>query len=201
MKTLSSIQNPEIKKLRLLFQKTKERKKQSLFVIEGEREIEKALKGGYVLESIYIHEAAEHSFEVIISQSKVSNIFLLSASIFERLSIRSGSEKIIVIAQSKTHKLEDLILNETSIILVIEAPEKPGNIGAIFRTAAAAKMDAVIVANPKTDFYNPNSIRSSLGSMFLTPTAIGTSLDVISFLKKKINLYCNSSNTPRGNEL
>jgi len=75
VKTLSSIQNPEIKKLRLLFQKTKERKKQNLFVIEGEREIEKALKGGYILESIFIHEAAEHSFEIIISQSKISNIF------------------------------------------------------------------------------------------------------------------------------
>ena len=182
MKALSSIQNPEIKKLRLLFQKTKERKKQNLFVIEGEREIEKALKGGYLLKSIFIHEAAEHSFEMIISQSEVSNVFILASSIFERLSIRSGSEKIIAIAQSKIHKLEDLILNETSII---EAPEKPGNIGAIFRTAAAAKMDAVIVANPKTDFYNPNSIRSSLGSIFLTPTAIGNSLEVISFLKKK----------------
>ena len=89
MKTLSSIQNPEIKKLRLLFQKTKERKKQNLFVIEGEREIEKALKGGYILESIFIHEAAEHSFKIIISQSKVSNIFLLSSSIFEYLSIEN----------------------------------------------------------------------------------------------------------------
>ena len=115
MKALSSIQNPEIKKLRLLFQKTKERKKHSLFVIEGEREIEKALKGGYLLESVFIHKAAEHSFELIISQSKVSNVFLLASSIFERLSIRSGSEKIIAIAQSKTHKLEDLILNESSI--------------------------------------------------------------------------------------
>tara|TARA_B110000211_G_C14059221_1_gene544766 strand:- start:816 stop:1616 length:801 start_codon:yes stop_codon:yes gene_type:complete len=185
VKLLSSIQNPEIKKFRLLFQKARERKKQNLFVIEGEREIEKALKGGYFLESIFIHEAAENSFDTLISQSEVSDIFLLASSIFNRLSVRSGSEKILAIAQSKTHELVELTLSKTSLILVIEAPEKPGNIGALYRTAAAAKMDAVIIANPKTDFYNPNSIRSSLGSLFLIPTAIGTSKEVIALLDKK----------------
>ena len=76
-------------------------------------------------------------------------------------------------------------MSDNSLLLVIEAPEKPGNIGAIFRTAVASKMDAIIVANSKTDFYNPNSIRSSLGSIFLIQTALASSKEIISFLNKR----------------
>ena len=185
MKTLSSIQNPELKKLRLLYQKARERKKSHLFVIEGEREILKAIKGGYRFESLFIHKEALGDFEELLELDVDNHIYSLEIDLFERLSIRSGSEKIIAVAHSKTHELAQLKLKDTAIILVIEAPEKPGNIGALYRTAAAAKIDAVIIANPKTDFYNPNSIRSSLGSVFLLPTAIATSAEVITFLKEQ----------------
>ena len=185
MKTLSSIQNPELKKLRLLYHKARERKKSHLFVIEGEREILKAIKGGYRFESLFIHKEALGDFEELLELDVDNHIYSLEIDLFERLSIRSGSEKIIAVAHSKTHELAQLKLKDTAIILVIEAPEKPGNIGALYRTAAAAKIDAVIIANPKTDFYNPNSIRSSLGSVFLLPTAIATSAEVITFLKEQ----------------
>ncbi|MEK9613235.1 MAG: RNA methyltransferase, partial [Flavobacteriaceae bacterium] len=108
----------------------------------------------------------------------------VSSAVFQQLSIRSGSEKILAISHSKTHELSKLKIDRDSLILVLEAPEKPGNIGALYRTATAAQMDAVLIANPKTDFYNPNSIRSSLGSQFLMPTAIATSEQVVSFLRK-----------------
>ena len=188
MKTLSSIQNPELKKLRLLFQKSRERKKQKRFVIEGEREIQKAIKGGYRLESVFMHESATDDFNSLLDLLKDTSKYWIQAGVFEKLSIRSGSEKIIAIAQNKSHELAALKLDKTSIILIIEAPEKPGNIGALYRTAAASKMDAVIIANPKTDFYNPNSIRSSLGSLFLLPTAMAPSDEVIALKERKVSI-------------
>ena len=185
MKHISSINNPELKLLRLLFQKSRERKKQQRFVIEGEREILKAIRGEYKFESVYICKGSETHFSSLLSSMLSTKINLVEPSVFDQLGIRSGSEKIIAVAQSKIHELKDLNISRKSLILVVEAPEKPGNIGALYRTAAAAKMDAVIIANPKTDFYNPNSIRSSLGSIFLLPTAIAPSYKVISFLKEK----------------
>jgi TrmH family RNA methyltransferase len=92
----------------------------------------------------------------------------------------------------KSHHIEDLLLaHKNPLILIAEAPEKPGNIGALLRTADAANIDAVIIANPKTDVYNPNIIRSSVGCVFTTRIAMGSTKDIIAFLhKKNINIYC-----------
>lgn len=185
MNEISSINNPEIKLLRLLFQKSRERKKHKRFVIEGEREILKAIRGKYKFESFYVYKGSETHFSSLLIKMFSTRINLVKPSVFEQLSIRSGSEKVIAVAHSKTHELKNLNVSEKSLILVAEAPEKPGNIGALYRTAAAAKIDAIIIANPKTDFYNPNSIRSSLGSVFLLPTAMAPSEKVISFLNDK----------------
>ena len=182
MKYLSSNKNPEIKRLRLLSQKSRERKKHSLFVIEGLRELEKALVGGYSIQSLFIEEEHKYAFESIIQKLINSEQFLVSSAVFKQISFRSGSEKIMAIAQTKTHSLESLKPKKNALLLVIEAPEKPGNIGALYRTAAAAQFDGIIIANPKTDFYNPNSIRSSLGCVFLLPTAIAKSDEVITYL-------------------
>ena len=187
MKYLSSPNNYELKRLRQLFEKPKERKKQGLFVIEGLREIEKAILGGYKIKTIFIQEGSESSFSKILKKLNTESIFCIEKSVFDRLSMRSGSEKIIAIANTKIHTLEHLNHSNNGIVLVVESPEKPGNIGALYRTAAAAKINSIIIANPKTDFYNPNSIRSSLGSIFLVPTAIAPSLKVITYLKK--NFY------------
>ena len=182
MKQLNSSKNPELKRLRLLFQKARERKKQGVFVIEGEREIKKVIKGSYSLECLFIEAGQEVYFSDLLSTQNKTQIFTVEKTVFSQISIRSGSEKIIAIAQNKTHNLEQLKLPDNALVLVIEAPEKPGNIGALYRTAAAANMDAIIIANPKTDFYNPNSIRSSLGCVFLLPTAIAKSDEVITYL-------------------
>lgn len=185
MKYLSSIKNPEIKRLRLLTQKSRERKKLDLFVIEGQRELEKAMLGGYNISSLFIEENHELELNELIGKIQQSEQFLVSNNVFKQISIRSGSEKILAIAHSKKHDFSSLKLKSDALILVIEAPEKPGNIGALYRTAAAAQMDGVIIANPKTDFYNPNSIRSSLGCLFTLPTAIASTKEVINYLNKK----------------
>ena len=185
MKVIGSAKNLELKKMLLLYKKSRERKKQGLFVIEGEREIINAIKSNYILERIFLEEGI--GFNNVNIKSVINNTptSVIEKKTFKKISIRSGGEKIIAIARSKLHVLKTLKLSRKSIIVVLEEPEKPGNIGALYRTAAAAKIDAIIISNPKTDFYNPNSIRSSLGDIFKIPTAIESNENVVSYLKKK----------------
>ena len=185
MKVIGSAKNLELKKMLLLYKKSRERKKQGLFVIEGEREIINAIKSNYILERIFLEEGI--SFNNVNIKNVINNTptSVIEKKTFKKISIRSGVEKIIAIARSKLHVLKTLKLTRKSLIVVLEEPEKPGNIGALYRTAAAAKIDAIIISNPKTDFYNPNSIRSSLGDIFKIPTAIESNENVISYLKKK----------------
>ena len=185
MKVIGSAKNLELKKMLLLYKKSRERKKQGLFVIEGEREIINAIKSNYILERIFLEEGI--GFNNVYIKSVINNAptSVIEKKTFKKISIRSGGEKIIAIARSKLHVLKTLKLSRKSLIVVLEEPEKPGNIGALYRTAAAAKIDAIIISNPKTDFYNPNSIRSSLGDIFKIPTAIESNENVISYLKKK----------------
>ena len=185
MKVIGSAKNLELKKMLLLYKKPRERKKQGLFVIEGEREIINAIKSNYILERIFLEEGIGFNNVNIKSVINKTPTSVIEKKTFKKISIRSGGEKIIAIARSKLHVLKTLKLSRKSIIVVLEEPEKPGNIGALYRTAAAAKIDAIIISNPKTDFYNPNSIRSSLGDIFKIPTAIESNENVISYLKKK----------------
>ena len=114
MKQLNSSKNPELKRLRLLFQKARERKKQGVFVIEGEREIKKVIKGSYSLECLFIEAGQEVYFSDLLSAQNKTQIFTVEKTVFSQISIRSGSEKIIAIAQNKTHNLEQLKLPDNA---------------------------------------------------------------------------------------
>ena len=183
MKVIGSANNLELKKMLLLSKKARERKKQGLFIIEGEREIINALKSNYILERIFLEEGVE--FKNVNIKNVINNTptSVVVKKTFKKISIRSGGEKIIAIARIKSHELNTLKLTRKSLVVVLEEPEKPGNIGALYRTAAAAKIDAIIISNQET-FHNPNSIRSSLGDIFKVPTAIESNENVVSFLKK-----------------
>ena len=107
------------------------------------------------------------------------------------MAYRDTTEGILAIAKTKSLLLSDLKLSENPLILVAESLEKPGNIGAILRTADAANLDAVIIANPKSDLYNPNVVRSSVGCLFTNNIATGTTSEIIAFLNEKnIRFYC-----------
>lgn len=193
MKQITSPQNPQVKEWLSLAEKSRERRKQSLFLIEGKREISLALSGNYTLKKVIfcpelIAEKELHFF----LKTKNADFFEVSEQVYKKISYRTDTEGIIAIAESKNHSLENLIFkNEKPLILVAEAPEKPGNIGAILRTADAANLDAVIIANPKTDMYNPNIIRSSVGCVFTTQIAMGNTEEIVSFLKKQgFNIFC-----------
>ena len=108
------------------------------------------------------------------------------------MAYRKTTEGVIALAKSRVNTLKSLEFSTSSpLIVVAEAPEKPGNIGALLRTCDAANVDAVIIANPKTDFYNPNIIRSSVGCLFTNQIASGTTSEIITFLKKNnIAIFC-----------
>lgn len=188
MKQVSSLQNPLIKQILLLQEKSRERKKTGLFIIEGQREIELALKGGYTLKTILFCTEIISEENEIITQLKNTNseAIEITLEVYKKIAYRTSTEGVLAIAECKPSSLEGLnFTKEYPLILVAEAPEKPGNIGAILRTADAANVDAVIIANPKTDLYNPNIIRSSVGCVFTNTIATGSTAEIITFLQKK----------------
>ncbi len=188
---ITSLQNPLVKKILLLKEKSKIRKKEGLFIIEGLRELTLALESDFTIETLlYYPELIVLSKLQDLVQAN-TKIIEISKPVFEKLAYRSTTEGIIAIAKVKKHNLDSIVFKtSTPLILVAEAPEKPGNIGALLRTADAAGIDAFFIANPKTDLYNPNIIRSSVGCVFTNQIATGSTEDILAFLKKqKIKLY------------
>lgn len=190
MKQITSIQNPFIKSLVLLQEKAKNRKQTGTFLIEGVREISLAVKGKYEIETILFYPEICNEIEAK-KLAPNAELIEINKDVFQKLSYRETTEGVLAVAKSKSLQLSDLQLSATPLILVAEAPEKPGNIGALLRTADAANLDAVIIANPKSDLYNPNIVRSSVGCLFTNQIATATTAEIISFLKEKnINFYC-----------
>jgi TrmH family RNA methyltransferase len=179
LKYISSAQNPLIKKLNLLISKSRVRKNENRFVVSGERELSRAVEMGYNIDTLFYRVDYDEKIIKVHSDS----VFELSSALFDRVSMRSGSEEVIAILETKSHHIKDISVDNDSRVLVVEAPEKPGNIGALLRTAAAAGWDAVIIANPKTDLYHPQIIRNSMGGVFSIPIASANSEEVISFLE------------------
>ena len=191
MKQITSVQNPYIKSLVQLQEKAKVRKQTGTFLIEGKREIELALKGGYELETIlFLPEIqSEREIKNLLKSGEVE-LIEISKEVYQKLAYRDTTEGILAIAKTKSLALTDLKLSKNPLILIGESLEKPGNVGAILRTADAANIDAVIIANPKSDLYNPNIVRSSVGCLFTRQIAVATTEEVIAYLKaNNINIY------------
>lgn len=191
---ISSVQNQLIKNLYQLKEKSKHRKNFKKFLIEGQREIELATKGGYELETLLFSRDLLSKSQIDTPETTCKEIIEISKDVYQKLAYRDTTEGVLAVAKTKSHKLDDLrVTSKNPLILVAEAPEKPGNIGALLRTADAASVDAVIIANPKTDLYNPNIIRSSVGCVFTNQIATGSTEDIIDYLKaQNINIYCAS---------
>ncbi|WP_029037009.1 TrmH family RNA methyltransferase [Salinimicrobium xinjiangense] len=185
-KFISSLQNQAVKRLLQLQEKARARKKENVFVVEGVREIGLAIKGGYEVRELYFNPElfpAEKAEELV---SPSTEIIALSPEVYEKIAYRGSTEGVIAVIAARELSLDKIKLkNENPLILVAEAPEKPGNIGALLRTADAAAVDAVFIANPRTDMFNPNIIRSSVGCLFTNNIATGTTTEIISFLKQR----------------
>jgi|SRR6218665_919667 len=190
MKQITSSQNPFIKSLVQLQEKAKARKQSGTFLIEGMREIELAVKGGYEIETILFLPELVSPQQINKVAGNITDLIEISKEVYQKLAYRDTTEGILAVAKTKSLQLADLNLPENPLIVVLEALEKPGNIGAVLRTCDAANVDAVIIANPKTDLYNPNIVRSSVGCLFTNQIATGSTEEVIDFLiRNNINFY------------
>jgi len=181
--------NPRIKNVLKLKEKSSERKTQGLIVVEGAREIRMAKEHNFEIKTLFVCDAInqKRNKEIV---SGVSHLVRISKEVFSKIAYRENSDGLLALVRSKYLKFSDLKLSANPLLVILESVEKPGNLGAILRTVDAANVDAVIVCDPKTDIYNPNVVRSSIGCVFSTQTISAMSDEVFDFLKeKKIKSY------------
>ena len=183
---ITSKTNPKIKNI-VKLQKASERREQGLILIEGQREIERAQACGFEIDQLYVCESLLRQPLDI----KAAFVETVSEDVFDKIAYREGSDGLLAIAKPKYKDLNAFKPKKDALIIVLETVEKPGNLGAVMRTADAAGVDAVIVADPATDIYNPNAIRASIGCIFSVPVFVCSTEECIAWLKKNgITIYC-----------
>ena len=177
---ITSSANPKFKRLIALLQKSSERRESALFTVEGVREISHCIEAGYKPDCIFFCPD-------IVSEETLPQCrhFALSTGLYAKAAYREGTEGAIGVFQAIEHPLSSLHLKDNPLIAVLESVEKPGNLGAVLRTCDAAGADALVICDPRTDLYNPNLIRASIGAVFTVPTAVCTTAQAITFLKSK----------------
>jgi TrmH family RNA methyltransferase len=183
--TISSVSNPRIRNILKLQANSRDRREQELFVIEGYREIYRAMISGIEIRELYVCREIDRqgrSEELILNDNRIK-LFGVSENAFARIAYREGSDGLIALAAIRKLSLAELKLKRNPLILILESVEKPGNLGAIMRTADAAGVDAVIVCDPLTDIYNPNAIRSGVGCIFTRQVVTCTANEAIEWLK------------------
>ncbi len=189
---ITSPQNPKVKNV-LHLEKASERRKQNLFIAEGFREVKLAFDAGFNFKYTFFCPEINNSYEYqlfIRQASSQSIVYEVTRAVFEKVAYRENSDGILAIAEAKYLKLADIVLTDNPFIIVLEKVEKPGNLGAVLRTADAAKVDAVLVCDPQTDIYNPNAIRSGIGCVFTNQVVCCTSEEALLWLRnKKIKNY------------
>jgi len=197
MEKITSLQNPKIKNI-VKLSKAKERKAQNLFILEGARELSLALSTNYNIKKAFVcyDLFSKTNYPDVLSNIDKNDIIEVTTAVFEKIAYREGSDGIIALVEPKSHALSDLKIKKKPFIIVLESIEKPGNLGAILRTADAAQVDAIIVCDPLTDIYNPNAIRSSVGCLFTVQIATCSSDEALQWLKQsEIKTFAAELNT------
>lgn len=181
---ITSHQNPKIKHV-LSLEKPRDRNQERQFVIEGVREVTLAQQHGFRIISLFFCPdiISRQAVLGIVNDSRL--LLPVERSVFSKIAYRESTEGVVAVAEQKNHTLDTLRLSAAPLVLVLEGVEKPGNLGAILRTADAAHIDAVIVCDPKTDLYNPNVVRSSVGCIFTMQTAVATPDEAMQWLKRE----------------
>ena len=180
IETITSAQNPKIKELLALQEKSRARREKRLFVVEGRRELGHCIDAGFRVRTLFVCReiCPERDLQVLLEKMNLSGptatagaqvhetiLVEIPAALYEKAAYRGGT------------------LRENPLIAVLESVEKPGNLGAVLRSADAAGADAVIICDPLTDLYNPNLIRSSIGAVFSRQVATASSEDTIKWLE------------------
>ena len=175
---ITSLQNPRIKLL-VKLRDRRVREREGLMLVEGAYEVEVALKSGLTPQSIYLSPelAGER-----VSINTTSEILTVSVPVFEKISYRDNPDGWLAVFPIPRQHLEELKVDKNPFVLVVEAVEKPGNLGAILRTADSAGADAILVCDPRADLYNHNVVRASRGTLFTVPAAQTTNAEALAWL-------------------
>lgn len=177
---ISSLQNPRVKQVVRLREK-RQRERDGLMLVEGWDELTLALGAGWQPLTVY------HAPELATRQINgiQSELLTVSRSVFEKMSYRDTPDGWLAVFSLPAPQLEDLMLPPVPLLIVAESVEKPGNLGAMLRTADAAGVDALIVCDPRTDVYNPNVVRASRGALFSVPAVQSSAQAVLSYLRRQ----------------
>lgn len=197
---ITSLKNEGIKKL-LELRDRKGRDAQGLTLVEGVREIKAALKAGVSVQKIYLcpEVLSSPDYEYLVRECSKHKAEILETSeiVSAKIAFGDRDEGAVAIVKVEVQKIPGLRLGKNPLIVIVEQVEKPGNLGAILRTCDAAGVDAVLVCDAKTDIYNPNVIRSSLGAVFTVIVAVGSNQEAQEFLQsnqiKAIGTFPNAS--------
>lgn len=185
---ITSTKNPLVREILILQEKSRERNRQNAIVIEGQKEISLAVSAGVRFQKVlYLSDILScGSVRDLcgVSCGPQTEFISVSEAVFSKICYRESTGGVVVVAQKPDKQLSDLSIKEDSVFIVLESVEKPGNLGAICRVADAAQVDGLIICDPRTDIYNPNAIRSSLGCVF-TVDVVSSDFDTIqSWLKE-----------------
>ena len=198
IESITSAQNQKIRTLLELQEKSKVRRKEGLFVVEGRRELLHCIEAGYEPHTLFICRDIlnDRDLDDILDaiaenfRGTMCQMIEIPQHLYDKVAYRGGTEGVIAEMRCKPLSIEYLKLKENPLVVILESVEKPGNLGAVLRSADASGVDAVIVCDPLTDMYNPNLIRSSIGAIFTVPVATATSEETIQWLKTNgIKIY------------
>jgi len=185
---ITSSHNPRFRAA-LALREGRDRRREGKILIDGEREIERALQAGTHPVEAFVDpdQLGESWLAALAGRLQRDGIELIAVSprLLGRLSYGDRRTGVVVVAETPVRSLDDLSVPAEPLIGVIEGLEKPGNLGAVLRTADSAGLDALLVADGGTDLFNPNVIRASLGTVFTVPIAVATAEAVLAWLRER----------------
>ena len=177
---ITSLKNSRVKHIVKLRDDKRQRRQDSLMLVEGFDEIQLALSAGHQPQSIY---SAPELVSRDMSEVDAEKI-TVSRAVFEKMSYRENPDGWLAVFPIPSVSLAELRLSDAALVIVAESVEKPGNLGAILRTADAAHVDALLVCNPRVDIWNPNVVRSSRGAVFSVPTVECDNASALEWLRE-----------------
>lgn len=188
IETITSAKNPKVRDAINLTDR-RQRDLTGLMLIEGVKELALAIKGGIAINRLFycegLFKGPEEETILKAAAAQSAELIPVSTHVFEKMVYREDSFGLVAMARQPTKTLNDIPLKKTPLIIVVEGVEKPGNLGAILRSADAAGVDCVIVCGKSTDTYNPNVVRASIGTVFIVPLVKTTVSEAVNWLREK----------------
>jgi TrmH family RNA methyltransferase len=190
---ITSVQNPRVKAAAKL-RNSRDRAEQQRIVIDGVREIQRAIQGGVILREVFVCDDAEDSADLRAILKHVARAgteqFEVPPAVFAKVAYGERTEGIVAVADMPRRRLADFKFEISDsklcpLVAVLEGVEKPGNIGAVLRSADGAGVSAVVLAAAGADIYNPNTIRASLGTVFTLPAFAATTEETLAWLRQR----------------